>query len=60
MKSIVVGLFYFPATFTFRDKVPFTQEDLVPLHKVIYYKWKGNKHGLAAENLISSAAHNTK
>lgn len=38
MKSIVAILFYFPAKFTFGDKVPFTQEDLVPLHKVIHYK----------------------
>lgn len=37
-KSIVVGLVYFPEAVTFGDKVLFTQEDLVPLHKVIYYK----------------------
>lgn len=37
-KSIVVGLVYSPETVTFRNKVLFTQEDLVPLHKVLYYK----------------------
>lgn len=37
-ESILAVLFSLPAEFALRDEVPSTQEDLVPLHKVLYYK----------------------